>query len=52
MRRETRTRSAEADAGMTPAEALAMWGRVNEVSEDELTELAKRAETLEQEVGM
>ena len=52
VRRETRTRAAEADAGMTPAEALAMWGRVNEVSEDELTELAKRAETLEQEVGM
>lgn len=52
VRRETRTRAAEADAGMTPAEALAMWGRVNEVPEDELTELAKRAETLEQEVGI
>lgn len=52
VRRTTRTRAAEADAGMTPAEALAMWGRVNDVADDELGELSKRAEGLHQEVGV
>lgn len=52
VRRETRARAAEADAGMTPAEALAMWGRVNDVADDELGELSKRAEGLHQEVGV
>lgn len=52
VKRETRTRAAEANAGMTPAEALAMWGRVNGVPEEELAELSKRAAGLEQEVGI
>ncbi len=52
VRRETRTRAAEADAGMTPTEALAMWGRVNNVDDDELAELSTRANGLQQEVGV
>ncbi len=52
VRRETRTRAAEADAGMTPAEALSMWGRVNEVPEEELQELKNRAFVLCEEVGI
>lgn len=52
VRRETRARAAEADAGMTPAEALAMWGRVNEVPEEELQELGNRAAVLSEEVGI
>jgi exonuclease SbcD len=50
--RSTRTRAAEADAGMTPTEALAMWGRVNDVKDDELAELTTRAEVLHQGVGI
>ncbi len=50
--RSTRTRAAEADAGMTPLEALAMWSRVSDVGADELAELTARAEALEQEVGI
>ena len=50
--RSTRTRAAEADAGMTPTEALAMWGRVNAVEDEELAELTTRVKVLLQEVGM
>lgn len=52
VRRTTRTRAAEADAGMTPLEALSMWGRVSDVGADELAELTTRAEALGQEVGV
>lgn len=52
VRRTTRTRSAEADAGMTHLEALSMWGRVNDVGADELAEMITRAEGLGQEVGI
>ena len=52
VRRETRTRAAEANAGMTPTEALAMWARVNSVDDGELDKLSTRAEVLLQEVGM
>ena len=50
--RSTRTRAAEADAGMTPTEALAMWGRVNAVEDEELAELTTRVKVLQQEVGI
>ncbi len=52
VRRTTRTRAAEADAGMTHLEALSMWGRVNDVPDGELSDLTTRAESLGQEVGM
>ena len=52
VRRTTRTRAAEADAGMTHIEALSMWGRVNDVGADELADLTTRAEGLGQEVGI
>lgn len=52
VRRETRARAAEADAGMTPTEALAMWGRVNAVEDEELAKLTTRAEVIQQEVGV
>ena len=52
VRRTTRTRAAEADAGMMPYEALSMWGRVNEVPEEELQELKNRAFVLCEEVGV
>lgn len=52
VRRTTRTRAAEADAGMMPHEALSMWGRVNEVPEEELQELKNRAFVLCEEVGV
>lgn len=52
VRRETRARAAEADAGMMPYEALSMWGRVSEVPEEELQELRNRAFVLCEEVGV
>ena len=52
VRRTTRTRAAEADAGMTHLEALSMWSRVNDVGADELSDLTTRAEVLGQEVGI
>lgn len=52
VRRTTRTRAAEADAGMMPYEALSMWGRVSEVPEEELQELRYRAFVLSEEVGI